>query len=264
MYNDKGNTFGRCLCLFYERQVQFVSERSAGGSIREKLLWEMRSGVFAGAQRLPRENTLAQMLGISRTQLRDSLSSLEREGFISRRHGVGTVINHHVLNVNSRMDMETEFMDMVRNAGFEPGVIGVEHSIIPCDKEIAARLKAEIGSDILLVSRVVTADGRPAIYCEDYIASGKIKDNSFDDASLVKPIFHFLERYCDAYPVMDLTQLHPLSADKRLADILQIPEGTAILYMDEVDYDIEGEPVFCSRDYYVDGIVSHTVLRKKF
>ena len=40
-------------------------------------------------------------------------------------------------------------------------------------------------------------------------------------------------------------------------------EGTPLLNMDEVDYDIDGNPVFCSDQYYVDGIIRHTVMRKK-
>ena len=40
-------------------------------------------------------------------------------------------------------------------------------------------------------------------------------------------------------------------------------DETAIRLMDEVDYDIDGTPVFCSNEYYVDGIIRHTVMRKK-
>ena len=36
-----------------------------------------------------------------------------------------------------------------------------------------------------------------------------------------------------------------------------------LLNMDEVDYDIEGAPVFASNEYFADGIFHHTVLRKK-
>ena len=84
--------------------------------IRTRLLAAMQDGIFAHCERLPRESVLAEQLGISRTQLRDSLATLEREGFITRRHGVGTMINRHVLSVQTRMDIEVEFMDMIRQA----------------------------------------------------------------------------------------------------------------------------------------------------
>ena len=82
-------------------------------AIRAQLLSAMRNGEYAHSERLPRESALAVTLGISRTQLRDVLASLEREGFITRRHGVGTIINRHVLDVQTRMDIEVEFLDII-------------------------------------------------------------------------------------------------------------------------------------------------------
>ena len=77
------------------------------------------------------------------------------------------------------------------------------------------------------------------------------------------PIFHFLEEFCHVIPYLDLTDVRPAAADQRLAAIFQVAEGTPLLNMDEVDYDIDGSPVFCSNQYYVDGIIRHTVMRKK-
>ena len=89
-------------------------------SIRAQLLSAMRDGEYAHCDRLPRESVLSEKLGISRTQLRDILASLDREGFITRRHGVGTIINRHVLGAQARMDIEVEFMDMIRQSGLCP------------------------------------------------------------------------------------------------------------------------------------------------
>ena len=80
-------------------------EKSDAQNYKVRLLSEMNSGQFACSNRLPRETELAEMLSISRTQLRDVLSELEREGYITRRHGVGTLINRHVLQVKNRMDI---------------------------------------------------------------------------------------------------------------------------------------------------------------
>ena len=52
-------------------------------------------------------------------------------------------------------------------------------------------------------------------------------------------------------------------ADAALAEIFQVPMGTPLLNMDEVDFDIDGKPVFCSNEYFADGIFQLTVMRKK-
>jgi GntR family transcriptional regulator len=240
-----------------------VTRINADQTVRARLLSEMREGRFSGCERLPRESVLAPLLGISRTQLRDSLALLEREGFISRRHGVGTVINRHVLSIQTRMDLEEEFLDMVRAAGYQPDVAFVKAYEMACDADIAQKLHIEPGAKVLRVSRLVTADGRPAIYCDDYIDWQKIKDTSYDEQSLLMPIFYFLTTYCGVEPVMDVTEVRPVIADRRLAEILAVAPGAPLLFMDEIDYDIEGTPAFCSAEYYIDGIIKHTVMRKK-
>ena len=52
-------------------------------------------------------------------------------------------------------------------------------------------------------------------------------------------------------------------ADETLAGLFQIPVGSPLLNMSEVDFDIEGNRIFCSNEYFADGIFRHTVMRKK-
>nr|WP_326185191.1 GntR family transcriptional regulator [uncultured Oscillibacter sp.] len=238
------------------------TQPSQSKTIRAQLLAAMREGEYASRERLPRESALAEKLGISRTQLRDILASLEREGFITRRHGVGTIINRHVLDVQTRMDIEVEFLDMIRQSGFTPAVASVQVSESVADARIAARLQLPEGTPIIRVARLCTADGRPAIYCEDVVEKA-LAQGDYTIKDLKLPIFHFLQQFCGVYPYLDLTDLRPMVADAALAEIFQIPVGTPLLHMDEVDFDIDGKPVFCSSEYFADGFFRHTVMRKK-
>lgn len=230
--------------------------------IRVRLLFEMRDGVYSNSNRLPRETELSEILGISRTQLRDVLSELEREGFITRRHGVGTVINHHVLQVKNRMDIETEFMDMIRQCGYDPGVFFVGLTEETADPYVAEKLGVAEGTEVLRFCKLCTADGKPAIYWEDVLAKALVK-KEYTSEDLRLTIFEFLKKVCGVEAYTDLTEIHAVAADEKLAEVLRVPVGTALLNMEEVDYDIEGNRVFYSAEYFVDGLIQHTVLRKK-
>ena len=238
------------------------TQPSQAKTIRLQLLSDMKEGIYANCERLPRESVLAEKLGISRTQLRDILASLEREGFITRRHGVGTIINRHVLAATARMDIEVEFLDMIRQSGYQAEVAYVRVSDGAADAKIASQLNIEEGDPIIRVARLCTADGRPAIYCEDVVNKALVRGN-YTIQDLKLPIFHFLQRFCGIYPYLDLTDLKPITADAALAETLQVNIGAPVLFMDEVDFDIEGKPVFCSQEYFADGFFRHTVLRKK-
>lgn len=253
-------------CLFvhlFRVEVNAMSsQHDQSKTIRDYLLSAMTEGEYANCDRLPRESILSEKLGISRTQLRDILAALEREGFITRRHGVGTLINHYVLNAQTRMDIEVEFLDMIRQSGFTPAVASVQVSEGAADARIASQLQVEAGAPIIRVARLCTADEKPAIYCEDVIAKSLIK-SEYTIKDLQFPIFHFLQQFCGVSAYQDLTDLKPIVADSVLSELLQIPVGSPLLFMDEVDYDIDGNPVFCSKEYFADGIFRHTVLRKK-
>lgn len=238
------------------------TQPSQSKTIRLQLLAAMKEGAYAHCERLPRESVLAEKLGISRTQLRDILASLEREGFITRRHGVGTIINRHVLDAQTRMDIEVEFLDMIRQSGYKAEVAYVRVSDGTADAKIARQLAIEEGTPVIRIARLCTADGRPAIYCEDVVDKSLVKGN-YTIKDLKLPIFHFLQQFCGIYPYLDLTDLKPITADAALAETLQVSIGAPVLYMDEVDFDIDGKPVFCSQEYFADGFFRHTVLRKK-
>ena len=241
--------------------IEFDKECSK--SISRLLLREMKDGRFSECGRLPRETVLAETFGISRTQLRDALAQLEREGYITRRHGVGTIINRHVLQVKNRMDMETEFMDIIRQSGYTPNVSHIHMQDERADAFTAKKMKIPEGSEIVRICRICTADDKPAIYCEDVLEKRYVKgDYTLKD--LEPPIFIFLQKFCNIYAYMDLTQLHAVLSNDTVSEALEIPKGTPVLNMQEVDFDIDGNIILYSNQYFVDELFEQTVMRKKF
>ncbi|MBQ6685860.1 MAG: GntR family transcriptional regulator [Firmicutes bacterium] len=232
------------------------------GEIRSKIIREIQNGEYAGESRLPRETVLAERFGISRNHLREVLAQLEMEGFITRRHGVGTVINHHVCQVKNRMDIETEFLDIIRQSGYEPGISRVSWTEEEAGPYVSKKLGIAEGTKILRVIRICTADGKPAIYCEDVLETRLIQ-KEFTRKDLEPPIFYFLKNICGIEAYMDLTQLHAVLSDETVATALEIPVGIPLLNMEEVDYDIEGNRIFYAKQFFVDTIFEQTVMRKK-
>lgn len=230
--------------------------------VRRKLLKEMKGGMFSTEKRLPRETVLSEQLGISRTLLRDVLAGLEREGFITRKHGVGTIINHHVLNVCHRMDIETEFFDIIRQNGYEPSTGFIRVTEEYADEQTAVKLQIKEGDTVIRIHLLCCADGIPVIFCQDTLDKKLLKTDYKKQEHQVN-VFQFLKRFCDADVFLDLTEIHPVLADSELSAVLEVPEGTPLLNMEEIDYDVMGKPVFYSRQFFRDEYTKQTVLRKK-
>lgn len=229
----------------------------------QDILQEIQTGIYAHADRLPPETDIAKRFGISRTLVRDCLSILEREGFISRKHGIGTIINQHVLRVKARLDLEQEFLEMVEAAGHKADVAFVHVDFCEADEVIAEKLAVPEKSRILRSSRLITADGKPAIHCVDHIAERNIVVKDYDINLLYEPVFEFIKTYCDSEVFMDLSEISAVVATEELSRVFGIQMGRPLLFMDEVGYNFVGQPILYSKEHYVEGVIKHTILRKK-
>jgi len=227
------------------------------------LLKEMEEGKYRDADKLPSEVKIAEEIGLSRTAVRDGLSIMEREGWITRIWGHGTVINRHVFAIKNRIDLEREFLDMVRMCGYDPKIGDVRILYDKASAFISEKLKLEEGESVIRVGRTILASGTPAIYCEDIFSENLIRNPDFDEDELKRPIFEFIDEYCNESVFMELTEIHATDAKGPIAEALSVKEGTAVLNLHEVGYNQDGVPILYSDEYYVDGIISHSVIRKK-
>lgn len=232
--------------------------------VRSKLLQEIRSGLFVGADRLPSENDLADRLGVSRSVIRDALADLEREGFISRARGVGTTINQHVVNAISRLDIEVEFMTMVRDAGYTPAL---DHSRIyemNATAQIAQRLNLKIREKVLVCERRILADEKPIIFARDFVSRKMLAHaGNLLNIDWTLSIFDIIEQHAGQQVTMDLTELHAVSADKELAAQLEISPQNPVIFLDEIGYNDDNRPILWSQEYYREGFMNLMILRKK-
>ena len=72
------------------------------------------------SDRLPSEENIAGQLGVSRVKIRDVLSQLEAAGYVTRKRGVGTLINRYVLAEAARLDIDSTYVDIVASCGYTP------------------------------------------------------------------------------------------------------------------------------------------------
>lgn len=240
-----------------------IDNEELSSKARKVMIAMLRDGAFDAKGRLPSEEVLAQKLGISRTVVRDVLAALESEGFITRRRGIGTIVNKHVLQIVSRLDLEKEFFEELADAGYMPSIAYVKPGRMRADQHAAKRLMINEGDELIVIERLMLADQRPAILCFDHIPKELVIDPTYQDKDLEPPVFQFLEQFCQRSVEMDLTKIEPCLADRNLAAIFQIPEGSPILHLDEVGYDLKQQPILLSKEYYAPGILEFTVLRRK-
>jgi GntR family transcriptional regulator len=219
---------------------------SAVAMLRDELLGELLDGTYPSGVKLPNEDELAERWGVSRATVREAVGSLVDGGYLTRRHGSGTYVTG-TLPRRHALDMSVSYLNMIREAGMEPGLVLLDLSEHPADDEEAEALKVAPGEPLLKVERIRTADGRPVVYSVDHLPRRFAPDTGKEiDPSL----YGVLE--AAGHEVHGASaKLAPVVADERLAEFLAVDLGTPLLRIDQIDFDGDGTPVMLSAEWHV-------------
>ncbi len=215
-----------------------------------------------GAGRIPPENELADELGVSRNTVRDALSRLEMEGFISRRQGAGTFVNETVVLVKSRLEEIVPYEVMIREHGFTPTVrlIGVDEE--PASLEIADCLNSTPGESLLVVAKLFLADDRPVIFSLTYIPP-KIIKHPYTREDIGRPVYHFIPQFCQQEFAYYVSEIVPIIAPDWLADRLELPEKkSTLLSFEEMGYNQDNQPIVKAYSYFRSDVLRLRLIRR--
>lgn len=235
------------------------NEAPLGGALRsqqtaDRLIFELRSGLYAGACQLPSEVELAGALGVSRTVVRDALSLLEREGYLERVRGIGTLVNRDVVQMKNRMDQKLEFYRMIREAGHEPNSDNVLVTKETASPDLAQRLElpADKPQTLVFVRRRVLADNKPVLYSTDILPLALFGGQRLDQLDFTQPIFSIVEKYCHVTVTKTLAHVHAVIGSPVIRHQLALRPDQALMQLDETCYSRLCKPVLCCQTCYTD------------
>ena len=131
--------------------------------------------------RLPPEDVLAQKLGISRVKLRDFLATMQANGFISRKKGIGTLINKNMLAETARLDLDTVYEEMIAESGYTPSTL-VQKIKLTADFPAQIQEQLELGETekAYKIEKTAFANDAPAIFTIDYIPARYYNEEELD------------------------------------------------------------------------------------
>jgi len=236
--------------------------RRLWSSIREELAQRIASGMMPPGSQLPPEPELATGFGVSRATVREALRSLEEDGFLTRSRGAGTFVTHRP-RLRNNLDVNFGVTDAIRGAGMEPGSEANQAVERPASPEEARRLAVQSGAPIVVVERVRTADRRPVVYSQDLMPKAVVGDRSdLLERLLGRSIYEYLERDRGIVVHHGVASFRPIKADRSVAGRLRVIKGALLLYIRQVDYDDQGQPVLLSDEYHLADAFEFTVVRR--
>ena len=211
-------------------------------------------------RRLPPENELAEMLGVSRTTVRAALQSLEQHGVLTRSPRRGTRVHGRLSPSMVALQRLIGFRRLLEDSGYTVDVITTPRLTKAAPPEVAEVLGLRRGAAVHEISRLFVASGKPAIWATNYIAGDRfatppgaddLAQSPFDmgDLLLGGPVDHAL------------VEIVPARARKPVVQTLKLRPDEPYLLLKETHYSESGETLGFSLIHVNDRIVRFRLYR---
>jgi GntR family transcriptional regulator len=222
----------------------------------------IEAGTYQPGDQLPSQNELAAELGISRATLREALLSLELEGIVVLKHGVGTFVPRgYGHRLESGLERLESVLELTARQGLEVGFSDLQINEEQADERVASALQVAPGTPLTSVRRVIMVDGTPVAYMYDVAPSSILSPvdlkETFDGS-----VLDLLRQRPDFQIARAVANIVAINAVGKLAKRLQVQTQQALLLLEETLFSGEGVPVEFSQNYFVPEYFQFHVVRR--
>lgn len=190
---------------------------------------------------VPSEWDLADLYGVSRLTVRRALDDLAHQGWLTRRHGVGTFISNP--KVTHISPSKLSFTEQMRAIGRSPSSRLIQLRVIPACQQVASHLKLRENEEVVEIVRVRLADNIPILLETAYLSFGRFPELANQTSLESESLYQFLSAYYHiTVASMDQT-IEPVLLTESEAQHLNSQAGLPAIRSEVVSYSADGEPI---------------------
>jgi len=211
--------------------------------------------------KLPSEEELTKLIGVSLATLREALQELNAEGIISKRHGSGNFIHQSALTVRMRIDRYSDFIHLLRDGGYEAKATYSPMRLEKADEAVATALNIKSGSKVVVYEKIFWVDGKIAIHAQNRISY----QNFVKDIEMVEEetdLATLIWRYCRKDLAQGIQEFIPTVLQEEDVELFGLPKGTPMTSWKETFYTVEDMPICLSWVKFNPVLVKMTTLWK--
>lgn len=204
--------------------------------LREKI----KSGEYEPGDHFPTEDQLVQSYQVSRITVRQALTSLEKDGLITRKRGKGSFVTEKQ-NQLEPMKLTGMFEDIIA-MGVKTKTRIINFGFVHPPQRIIDSLELNGDAKVLRVERIRLIKGAPVSYTISYIPPDLAKKISIKDLT-IHPILNVLEKKCKVKISRGFQIIEATVADSRIASFLDVMTGAPLLKIERTVFDTHQRPV---------------------
>jgi GntR family transcriptional regulator len=208
---------------------------------------QIQSGAFATHAQLPSEKDLGGLADVSRITVRRALATLENEGRIYRRQGLGSFVAPPPLPQG--LVRLTDFAQDMARAGLVASSVVLFRGVEAAPPAVAEGLGLDAGAPTVRIDRLRLADGQPVAL--DCTWLPPFFGQLLDGHDLVRETFYrILERDAGIAIVRGRYRIEAVVAHADEATPLAVPEGAPLLRVERTSFTDADRPVYYQRRFY--------------
>lgn len=215
--------------------------------ISSALRVEIDSGGLPPDAQLPSEHELCQQFGVSRVTVRRALQTLEADGLIYRRPGLGSfVCERRLAQGLARL---TDFAQDMARAGIRATSRVLEQVAEPCPAPVAERLGLVAGTPVVRLARLRLGNDEPMAVDQTWIP--RYYAQLLDGHDLAREtIYRVLEREYGIPALSGRYRISATIADGDLARVLGVRPGDPLLLLERTTRTVGEKAIYFQRRYY--------------
>jgi GntR family transcriptional regulator len=208
---------------------------------------EIGSGRLPPDSQLPSEHELCARFGVSRVTVRRALQTLDADGLIYRRPGLGSFVCEK--RMAQGLVRLTDFAQDLARAGLRATSRVLHRATEVCPAPIAERLGLEPGSTVVRLDRLRLGDGEPMALDSTWLP--QYYAQLLDGHDLTQEtLYGVLEGEYGIPAISGRYRITAATADEAMADALQVPAGEALLVIERTSRTVGDKPIYFQRRYY--------------
>jgi GntR family transcriptional regulator len=203
--------------------------------IQGKIRKTIETGGLRPGDAVPSERELARIHDVSLMTARHALASLEHEGAVERRRGVGTFVAAPKIHFNKLMSYTEQMGSRSLNACSKVLLA----KIIDDEQDVNARLALSPKSNVVKIERLRHAGDEPFALETCYLSAAQF--SGLIGAPLQREsLFATLERNYNIELGYADEEVDATAADQRTAELLGVPKREPLLRIRQVIYSTKG------------------------
>jgi GntR family transcriptional regulator, N-acetylglucosamine utilization regulator len=209
----------------------------------------IQTGRYSPGEKLPSEMELSKTCGVNRNTLRQAVSELISQGLVRREKGLGTFVTTAApTELRHTLERISSYRDLMEESGVEVQTDIVSKGLEPADSNISGALILGVDKSVFAIRRLRLGDGIPYIYEETFVPAAVF--DGILDMDLMGSLYQIYTDHFNVTLARSHQTIRATNLDQKLADIFDLPMGSATIFIETITYNENGAPIELLYSYH--------------